>query len=217
MVLPLSLKIDWCSHAAAKYAVEHWHYSGCLPVGKMVKMGVWEDDKFIGAVIFSWGANPNLSKPYGLKMIEVAELVRVALNDHKAPVTKIVSICLKMLKKQSPGIKLVISFADAYHDHVGVIYQAGNWLYLGKTHEKNDFELNGKIINRRAYTGKGFGGKRLPIPPGAKKIKMPPKYRYAMPLDIDVREKILQLSQPYPKRVGSIDDDATPLQEERAV
>jgi hypothetical protein len=22
------LKLDWCSHAAAKYAVEHWHYSG---------------------------------------------------------------------------------------------------------------------------------------------------------------------------------------------
>ena len=25
------LKLDWCSHAAAKYAVEHWHYeSRCL-------------------------------------------------------------------------------------------------------------------------------------------------------------------------------------------
>ena len=22
-----TLKLDWCSHEAAKYAVEHWHYS----------------------------------------------------------------------------------------------------------------------------------------------------------------------------------------------
>ena len=25
------LKLDWCDYKAAKYAVEHWHYSKSLP------------------------------------------------------------------------------------------------------------------------------------------------------------------------------------------
>ena len=42
------LKIDWATHKAAKYACENWHYSKCLPSGKTVKLGVWEDNNFIG-------------------------------------------------------------------------------------------------------------------------------------------------------------------------
>jgi hypothetical protein len=49
------LRLDWCSHAAAKYAVEHWHYSQTMPVGKLAKIGVWEDNKYIGAIIFGLG------------------------------------------------------------------------------------------------------------------------------------------------------------------
>jgi hypothetical protein len=39
------LRIDWATHAAAKYACENWHYSGCMPVGKLVKVGAWESGK----------------------------------------------------------------------------------------------------------------------------------------------------------------------------
>ena len=28
------LKLDWCSYQAAKWAVEHWHYSKTMPVAK---------------------------------------------------------------------------------------------------------------------------------------------------------------------------------------
>ena len=41
------LKLDWCSYQAAKYAVEHWHYSRSMPAGKAVRMGVWEEDEYI--------------------------------------------------------------------------------------------------------------------------------------------------------------------------
>jgi len=44
----VDLRLDWCSHAAAKYAVEHWHYSKTMPVSKRVNIGVWEGEKFIG-------------------------------------------------------------------------------------------------------------------------------------------------------------------------
>ena len=49
------LKLDWCSHEAAKYAVEHWHYSGRIPPSKLAKVGVWEDGQFIGAIVYGVG------------------------------------------------------------------------------------------------------------------------------------------------------------------
>ncbi len=57
---------------AAKYAVRHWHYSRSLPCSKTARFGVWEDDKFIGAVVFAWGANRRLAGEYNLKMTQCA-------------------------------------------------------------------------------------------------------------------------------------------------
>src|SRR3990167_586456 len=93
------LRLDWCSHAAAKYAVEHWHYSKCLPASKSEYIGVWENEKFIGAVTFGCGAG-NITKGtlYGLPGMQMAELTRVALSKHETTVSRIVAVALKMVK-----------------------------------------------------------------------------------------------------------------------
>jgi hypothetical protein len=57
------LQLDWCDHAAAKYAVEHWHYSRSLPTPPIVRCGVWEGGRFIGCVLFSRGASSHLLRP----------------------------------------------------------------------------------------------------------------------------------------------------------
>lgn len=153
----MTLRLDWCSHKAAKYAVEHWHYSKQLPVSKKASVGVWENGRFIGAVIFSWGANPNLAGAYRLQMNECIELVRVALTTHHAPVSKIIAIALRLLARKFPSIRLVVSFADRNQGHLGTIYQAGNWIYAGETAPKWDYMYRGRILQRRAYTGRNFG------------------------------------------------------------
>ena len=76
------LYLDWCSHEAAKFAVEHWHYSKVMPKGKLIKIGVWEDGRFIGVVLFGRGANNHIGNPFSLTQTEAAELVRIALIDH---------------------------------------------------------------------------------------------------------------------------------------
>ena len=111
------LFIDYCSYEASKFAVVNYHYSKAVPSGKLVRFGVWEDNNFIGAVIFGTGANPNLSKIVQLTPYEVCELVRVALTKHTNPVSKIVSFCMKKLKKDFPNLKAVISYADPRYNH----------------------------------------------------------------------------------------------------
>jgi hypothetical protein len=204
----VDLRLDWCSYEAAKFAVEHWHYSRSMPVSKSVKIGVWENNLFIGAVIYSWGANPNLSKMFNLEMVECAELVRVALTSHKTQVSRIISISSKMIKKQSNGLRLLVSFADQREGHHGGIYQGAGWIYSGETNKKFDFELDGRILQRRSYTGSNFGGTRLRVPDGAVKVESSPKYKYLFPLDDAMRKQIEPLRKPYPKRDTGETDNA---------
>ncbi len=203
------LKIDWCTHAAAKYAVEHWHYSRRMPKSKLAKIGVWEDDSFIGAVIFGSGACPQIARPYGLLLPEVAELVRVALRGHTTPVSRIVAIAIKYIRTQFPGLRLIVSYADPEMGHHGGIYQAGNWLYAGKTSLTEWFEVvaTGERVHshvyRRGQRGRATKDKRLGI---IRSIKVW-KHKYLMPLDKEMKAQIEPLRKPYPKRVRSVDSD----------
>ena len=210
-----TLKLDWCSYEAAKYAVEHWHYSKCMPKSKLAKLGVWENDKFVGVVIFGVGATADLVKQYGLKSTEGCELVRVALKSHDTPVSRIVSIALKMLKREMSGIRLVVSFADPEQGHVGGIYQAGGWSFMGRSQASEEYIVNGKRWHGRALrhekpsylTTKQAAAK---MDPNFKVVMGSTKYRYLMPLDDEMRKRIEPLRKPYPKKcAASVAGDAT--------
>lgn len=208
----MSLRLDWCSYKAAKWAVEHWHYSKTMPIGKLVKIGVWEHDSFIGCVLFGYGNNQYQGSQFALKQTEVCELLRVALTTHDATVTKIVSIAIKMLKAANIGLRLIVSYADPEQGHLGGIYQGGNWIYIGTGGSTEAFYDNkGKRLHSRVV-GKGgvkniFG--RYVATYDSDKIerrKLQPKYKYLYPLDKEMRKQIEPLRKPYPKRErGEID------------
>ena len=204
------LKCDWATYEAAKYACLHWHYSKAIPAGKMLKIGAWEDGKYIGVVLFSLGANKSIGTPYGLKDTECCELTRIALTDHKHFVSEIMMQAVKKLKELCPGIRLVVSFADPEHGHVGAIYQATNWIYTGMSAAADEYVINGKRIHGRQLrslkesnpiykhrTSKEFA---TYLDKNFKSIKGSSKYRYLMPLDKKMRKLILPLAKPYPKK-----------------
>lgn len=201
-----TLKIDWASHEAAKFACVNWHYSAVIPVGKLVKVGAWEDGKFIGVVLFGRGANNNMLKPYGLKADQGCELVRIALKSHKTPVSKIMAIAIKFLKKSNPKLRLIVSYADADQDHHGGIYQATNWVYTGLKNagSMGAFIINGKKTHPKSVHSKGvkqsLESVRKHLDPNAKIFYTKGKHCYLMPLDDNIRNKVLSLSKPYPKR-----------------
>jgi hypothetical protein len=191
------LKIDWATHEAAKYAVTHWHYSKSMPVNKTVKLGVWENGVFIGAIIFSCGSAGvgSIGKSFGLKSTAVAELARVALNQHKTSVTRIVSIGLMFLKKAQTGLRLIVSYADPEKGHIGAIYQGGNWIYTGRSSPDTAYiDKTGKRWHSRSVAESGVkvhcGIKTIcPKPSTMTAVKVEPKYKYLMPLDDEMRKK----------------------------
>jgi hypothetical protein len=202
-----NLKIDWASYDAAKYACTHWHYSKSVPMPPIVKVGVWEDCKFIGVVLFSRGASPQLGAAYNLSQTECCELTRVALTKHKTTVSRIIAIAIKFLKKNNSGLKLIVSFADKDKGHHGGIYQAGGWIYSGESAEKHDYLApNGKRYLSRQVAESGFVkqfGKTTKVYKRSEclAIAVPGKHRYLMPLNDEMKTQVAKLSKPYPKRV----------------
>jgi hypothetical protein len=206
--------MDWCSYDAARYAVEHWHYSRSLPCSKTARLGVWENGKFIGAIVFAWGANRHLAGEYKLKMTECAELCRIALDKHTTPVSRIISIAVKMLKREMPGIRLLVSYADLNQGHEGKIYQASNWIFVGTTGYEAGITLNGKLTHRRTINSK-YGTSdiqwlRKRIDPNATRYEGKPKFKYLLPLDDHIAEGIKSLSRHYPKTRATSETSDTP-------
>ena len=210
------LRLDFCSHAAAKHAVMRWHYSRTPPAAKLVRIGVWEAGRFVGAILYGSGANRHLARPFGLKMTEACELVRVALAPgRKYPTSRCLAISLRLLKRQSPGLRVIVSYADTKEGHLGTIYQATNWIFIGASTQPY-LKVKGKIEHPRSlYDRYGPKGQSLPwlrknVDPNAQRVKMPAKLKYVMPLDQEMREQLSPLAQPYVKKssVGSSDGAA---------
>ena len=208
----VDLVVAPCSYQAAKYAVMRWHYSRAMPTPPIVRFGIWEGNEFIGAVLFGRGSNNNMLKPFGLKINEGGELVRVALGIHTAPVSKIVSVAIKALKSAQPSLRLLVSYADPNEGHHGGIYQAMNWVYSGKTSPDCYYlDSGGRRWHSRqvSHTGvKRQYGELRAVPKHSEltKISLVGKHRYLYPIDRAMRRQIAPLAQPYPKR-----DDMRPV------
>lgn len=203
------LRLDWCSHEAVKFACVHWHYSHGIPTGQRVAVGVWEDGTFKGVIIFSHGSTPEIGKPFGLTHTTVCELTRVALTAHRYPVSRMLAVAIKMLKRQSPGMRLIVSFADAAQGHHGGIYQATGWLYLGGT-PTHAYRVKGRLYHPKALHGMyGTGGQSIPwlranVDTSAERVLTGVKHKFVLPLDAAMWAKLTPLAQPYPKRNVSI-------------
>lgn len=148
----------------------------------------------------------------GLDQITGAELTRVALTAHKTPVTRILSISLKFIKKHNPGLKALVSFADANVGHHGGIYQGNGWKYFGRSTATNQWFFRGKWRNdmklNELFKGKRDLLNKLP------KRKLDGKHKYVLFLDKELEELFKNSFKPYPKRVTSKDNVVSGFQPE---
>lgn len=172
-------------------------------------------------MLFSRGANNNIGKTYALTVTEVAELARIALDHHEAPVTRMVKVALRFLRQRSPGLRLVISYADPSCGHVGSIYQGGNWLYMGQSPASIEYvspdgrQWHGRMVSKSGHTLVYGQTRNVWRHDQCRPVRVEGKHKYVMPLDVEMREKLKALSKPYPKRpsekrcAGSVEGDAS--------
>lgn len=190
------MRLEIASNKAIKYACIKFHYAKSVPVNTF-GYSVFNDKKeWCGVVLFGSGANNNLAKKFNLKQGECIELVRMALNGKQKLSSKVMAIALKLVNKNIPLCKLVISFADPEQGHLGVIYQATNWNYIGTSvaqreviDPKTGEEMHKRIANAKYGTIKGLTKGPLRY-----------KHKYVYPLDKSLVSLCKSLSKPYPKK-----------------
>lgn len=182
------LRLDWCDYQAAKWAVRRWYHRPQMPLGKLLKIGVWEDGVFSGTVLFGMSASDALGRRWGLGTFECCELARLALRPgHACQVSRVIAVALRMLRKRCPGIRAVVTFAEA--EHHGGIYQAGGWVYTGTTAPDWLYtDAAGREWHSRDVSSSGMKshmGKMSPAPRPADctRVRVPGKHRFVMPLD----------------------------------
>jgi len=217
------LRIDFISHEAARYSVARWHYSRRMPKSKLVRLGAWEGDRFCGSIIYGLGANRHIARPFGLKDQEVCELVRVALAPGREhPTSRCVAISLRMLRQQSPGLKLVVSYADAGQGHVGILYQAVGFYFIGSS-DQSYIRVLGKVEHPRTLwdrygrQGQSIQWLRDNVDPNACRVEQAPKLKYVFCLDRKLRRELQAIALPYPKSAAEVNPgDTSGVQPEEA-
>ena len=207
------MRLTIANKDAIKYACLKFHYAKAVPVNTLGYNVYNDKDEWCGVILYGTGANNNIGKQFNLVQGSVFELVRVALNGKQECTSQAIAMSLKRLKKDCPLCRLVISYADCDQNHLGTIYQATNWIYVGTNLENStdcSWIINGKRYHGRIIYGweRAHGGlKGLTreqflkkyYDPKAKAYITKGKRKYLMPLDKKMRKFVEPMKQPYPK------------------
>lgn len=123
---------------AKEYIKEH-HYSHGCHNSPSPCYGLFDGGSLIGVCMFATPCSEAVrASIFGNSKEDkdsVVELHRLHILDvtPKNAESFFISRCLKMLKTDRPKTKAVISFSDTTQGHSGVIYQASNFYFIGKT------------------------------------------------------------------------------------
>lgn len=196
--------LKFASAKAVRFACLKFHYAKAVPSVSVAYSVFNAKNDWCGIIAFGPGANKNLYKQYDMPAGTLIELVRVALNGKQESTGKALSIALKLMQKHCPMLSGVISYADPLQNHVGVLYQATNWLYLGAKGNQTVYEYKGRYLHGR--TAVDMFGTAVGLP----KKHVPAKHKYVYVLKPEFHKKVKHLAKPYPKPAcEAFTDDAT--------
>lgn len=215
--------------------VKRVHYSGKVVNNSQVHIGVFYRGKLEGAMQFG----PSLDKRKiqglvsGTLWNEFIELNRMAFSDAlpRNSESRALGVAMRLLRKHTPHLKWVISFADGTQCGDGTIYRAAGFVLTGITQYNTMLRLaNGEVVHRIALNtndrlvcstgGRYLGAQKLAQTLGAQRI---PGFqlRYIYFLDPTAKERLTVPILPYSEierrgasmyrgkpRAASIDSDA---------
>jgi hypothetical protein len=180
------------------------HYAKRIPPISF-SFGLFKNDNLVGVCTYGMPASPSLCK--GVAGDEwkdkVLELNRLALRHNlKNEASMLIGRSLQLLPKP----RIIVSYADTDQKHIGVIYQATNWIYTGATKARNEITIEGlENLHSKAIANMGrwdelekIYGNRLTH--RARSVK----HRYLFILGNKkevklIRQSLLYPKQPYPK------------------
>lgn len=130
--------------------VEEWHYSKSAKSMKQTNVfELYNNDTLIGVAIFGQPCGRNVESTYGKGIVELRRFCLID-NTPKNAESWFLSKCIKYLKRHT-FVTGIISYSDPNFGHLGIIYKASNFTYLGKEKSANPraVKIKDKLIHIR--------------------------------------------------------------------
>ena len=131
--------------------VKKYHYSGKVKQNSSLHFGCFLDGKLHG--VMSYGSSNDKGKMLGLventNWNDYLELNRMAFDDYlpKYSESRCIAITIKLIKKNAPHIKWILSFSDANLCGDGTIYRASGFQLIGVSKNTSTYQLpNGEVV-----------------------------------------------------------------------
>lgn len=176
-------------------------------------LGLFNDqDNIVGVAVYGYPVGRRVVSSISnlLTNNDVLELTRLWVHDDEPKNTEsqFIGLTFKWLKKNTQ-IKCLISYSDPFYNHVGIIYQATNWLYQGNNTmlvKSYMHQINGEMLHARTCVAK-YGTIKTEvlqkIDSNYQRIELKKKHRYIYILHKKDRKVLLGSLKhpilPYPK------------------
>lgn len=206
---PKELEVRRLDPVFAHDFIKRHHYSASCPMNIGLALGFYYKDILTTVIVY--GIPPCRYMPNSLweggHHTNCWELVRLFSFDNCPKNTE--SYCIgqsfKYIREHFPNIKVLVSYADPKHDHVGFIYQATNWMYIGRGGDTQEYFFKGKRTHTRtivARLGHCTSGKLKEIygeDVVRVKLELKHKYVYILQDKKEIMKKRKFEVFPYPK------------------
>ena len=200
--------------------VKKTHYSGKVVPNSTLHFGCFLDDKLHGVMQYG----PSINKKGTINLVEgtgwneFIELNRMAFDDYlpKYSESRCIAITIRLIKKNAPQIKWIISFADGTKCGDGTIYRASGFNLVGIV-DNTALRMNPKTgaamhviqahhlkMSSEFRNWKPFKGKQL-------------KYVYLIDKTMKITKEILPFSEIDKQGAGMYKGKKTTLKERKVV
>lgn len=177
--------VERISYSDARPWITKKHYARRMP-SVSYAFGLFKNCQLVGVLTYGLPASPAVCRGVcGINFKDIVlEYNRLCLlENNKNEASFFTAKTLKLIDKP----KIVISYSDTSQNHIGYIYQASNWIYVGLSSKRTDPEIaKSKPHNRHFF----IRGKR--------QIERPRKHRYVYFLGSKKQKKEMFKALKYP-------------------
>lgn len=200
------LRVERVSPAVVRPLMADHHYLSSMPAAPRRCYGVFLEGVLLGGVVFTSGARNGHRLLTAARPQDVVTLARVWLSDDLPAnsESRVLGVVLRDLRRTTTW-KLLLSYADPQAGHVGTIYMATGWTYLGQTSEEAYVRLpDGRLHHKRSiyskYGSNSIGHLRATGVPARPEF-VGGKHRYVYVLDPAWRWRLRAVPELTPPRI----------------
>ncbi len=152
------------------------HYAKRMP-SITYAYGLYRGLSLIGIISYGSPVSPALCKGIAgeKNKDDVLELNRLVLKENKKnQASMLIAASFKLLPKP----KIIVSYADSEQDHLGIVYQATNFLYTGLSDKRTEWRMKGSNLHSKTVCDIYSLEERMNNPDKFINIERPRKHRY---------------------------------------